>query len=625
MRTRGGWLRGVTVVGLLALGVAGCDGTYGDAASPGGPSNGASDSGTTNDAAASAPDGSAGRDAGAYEPPFSEGIPGGDLGSFDPSSELCFPDLITSACGDATCLSRPACCLGHGDCCAELAAPILPLGIDFEGCEGLSPAACRPGLTAFGARAPWVEGDVLFAGGNADYDSGLVVGSPFDATTYRASISVTFTSAEGCGVSCLESAGLALTEQSTWNANTVVRPAVGLLLGGSDNAVRLLVADRVVATQAMSAPSERWTLVVRPSGEVTVLRNQAPAFGGASFAADVTRLTAARLVLFGRNRDDAALRGAGLSDLAIETQICERPDAFRARTALTLLEPDGQPLPDAEVDAPSVASDGTTTWIAFMHGTTVRLARREADTQFRVVATEFSGFEPHAAGGRRDPALLWDAARGELRLFYTAVDSVGRRSIGSATLAAGENDGFVWSARSFPVLAADAPYRDDVEQPAVAFAPNGVLAMIVRATLTGGGREHQVFRSVDGGETFASISSRLGAITATPGGEGLGADADEVGRPSLAGHDGAWLVHLAVRRGTRSTIVLLGSDELVHFRTHGEVLEGSGAGFDRLSVRAPFLVPSAETLTLYYVGWDGTRSRLGRTTRAAAIGARYSP
>lgn len=625
MKSGRGWLGGVALALLFGL-TGGCElgeTSEGDARGPG---SGASDGGIGDPDASyldsgTVTDGSA-SDAGAH-PPFTDGIPA-DNEAPDGLTAACYPEAPEAdppTCGSESCFALPGCCLGQGDCCAPIATDALPSSLDFAPCEGSAPDECLDGLTAFGPRAPSIAGDTLFAGGDADYDSGLLVGGAFDATTYRAEIAVTFSAATGCGVSCLESAGLAFTDQTTFSATTVIRPVVGLLLGGSDNAVRLIVADRVVASRPMASASERWSLVVRPSGEVTAMREGQPVFEA---AVDVARLASGRLVLFGRNRDATELARAGMSDLTIETQRCERPEAFRSRTALTLLDGDGAPLPEAEVDAPSLATDGVDTWLAFVHGGQIRLARREADTTFRIVDAAFSTTSAHEMGGRLDPALHWNEALSRLQLFYTAVDGGGRRSIGRADLVI-EGDATTWVPDAFPRLHPDALAVRDLESPTVARAPNGVLALLARATGFDDRRRIEVFRSTDD-ESFSHLPSQLATLTNTPSSQGLGADADEIARPALALHNGAWLVHVGLRRGTRGSIALLSSDDLLGFRSLGEVFEGSGApGFDRLSVRAPFFLPGPETLALYYVGWDGTRSQLGRAVRPAAPGARYAP
>ena len=84
-------------------------------------------------------------------------------------------------------------------------------------------------------------------------------------------------------------------------------------------------------------------------------------------------------------------------------------------------------------------------------------------------------------------------------------------------------------------------------------------------------------------------------------------------------HNSAYHLYYARRTGTRWSVELAVSDELVLWRPMGEVLGGSGEGFDSLGARSPDALsqPDPDQIDIVYSGQDGVSFRLGTASRAA--------
>jgi len=82
-------------------------------------------------------------------------------------------------------------------------------------------------------------------------------------------------------------------------------------------------------------------------------------------------------------------------------------------------------------------------------------------------------------------------------------------------------------------------------------------------------------------------------------------------------HNSAYHLYYARRTGTRWSVELAVSDELLLWRAMGEVLGGSGNGFDSLGARGPGAISRPGRIDLVYSGQDGVSFRLGTASRAA--------
>ncbi len=555
-----------------------------------------------------------------------EGPPSGN-GAVDPSCYDGTDDNGNSFidCADPACASARSCCVGSGDCCAaEATAPNDDL--DFSSCATGSDYSCLAGygnVTPFGNSGPWVQDRALACGGNASSDGGLLVGAPIDLTSRRLAIDVTFAGADpSCTTSCLESAAVGLTTQALPAVGTDahVEPAVALVLSGSRRTVSLVVGDSAVASWPFTDGDGPWSLVLRPTGELSIAHGTTVAMTSA-----YVPTTGAQLVLFGRSRNPstAAPYGARIAALTTSTSLCDIPSGWSARQALALGD---RSTPSVAVDdaaGPSfgAASDGNTL-MAFERGGDVFLAERpdeSAPASFTFVAFSsqvgLARDESWDVGGAHDPELV-DQAGADPVMFFTAVDADGARRIGRAVLDPTDH--------TYHAQPADAPVVDPAVLPGAASAVDGPTVVAYRADLW-----VMVVRASDGAKTWLAIlTSDDGGLTWSPYGPTdlprmfdptagtlpPALDADEVASPSLVIHDGAWQLYYARRRGARWSIGLLVSDELVSWRhmDQGASVMGAGANaFERLGVTDPDVreVPGQQEIEMLYVGLDG----VGRT------------
>ena len=91
----------------------------------------------------------------------------------------------------------------------------------------------------------------------------------------------------------------------------------------------------------------------------------------------------------------------------------------------------------------------------------------------------------------------------------------------------------------------------------------------------------------------------------------------ELTGPSLIVHNSAYQLYYGRRTGTRWAVELAVSDELLLWRPMGEVLGGSGEGFDSLGARSPDAISQPDRIDIVYSGQDGVSFHLGGASRAA--------
>jgi predicted GH43/DUF377 family glycosyl hydrolase len=213
--------------------------------------------------------------------------------------------------------------------------------------------------------------------------------------------------------------------------------------------------------------------------------------------------------------------------------------------------------------------------------------------------------EPYEALGIGDPELVWDG--NSLFLFYTAWGSDGAGSIAAATSV---EDIPAFVKRDGPTLA---PMRDVVsyDAPSVVYR-DSLWLLVVRATLSDGATELHVFytpnldagweRVVNGGlEQLTRVDDATSEIT----------------DPSLIIHNSAYQLYYSRRTGTRWSVELAVSDELLLWRSMGDVLGGSNEAFDSLGARSPDAISQPDRIDIVYSGQDGVSFRLGTASRAA--------
>ena len=520
-------------------------------------------------------------------------------------------------CDDGRCRTLASCCVGHGDCCAPMDTPPLPSRITFEGCESL--AACLGGVPArtFGDPAPTVADGHFAGGGDEDGDSGLLFDAPLDLQTHRLVLQTRFTSAEACGATCLESAGVGLTTEAQLDASATVDTIVALVASGAQARVLFLVGGNVAGSFPASDAAQDWQLVVRPTGEVTV---EQPGGAHPLARARITLPRTARLVLFGRSRNPAAEQpqGAGLAYVESHVEACDAPGSWSARAPITLRHAGASVDVPSGASAPSLLSTATRRALAFAHGGAIHLALGDGEDATSFLLTTPMDAPPlrarpgtFDAGGISDPELLADT--GVTHVFHTAYDDEHVARIG---LAQWHADGRVVQMDAPLVRPEDLGY-DHLEAPTVLHHRNEFI-LIARARDADGQRLVLLRAPAPGGPWRSMTGSDLAARSAASA-----LDVDEIGDPTLTVRAGAYRLHVARRRGTRWSVGLLVSDELLAWRALPADVLPAGSGFDRLAVRGADAAESATESVLHvaYVGHDGMRGTLAIATRPVTGGA----
>jgi len=307
---------------VLALSLTGCMGLDADAS--GGGRTGA-------DGGARAPDGGPAMDEATGLPAAPETPEYSEADRLDPDTSteddpVCFlagAEPAPYEC-DAALLGRcpglRSCCVGDGDCCSAVTAGPLPDAIPVAGCGDGDAATCLSDtltVSAFGDPQPRIQDGALLPNGDDTYDSGLVLGEPVDLTSHRVKLDARFARPTDCGASCLEGVGVGFSAQPTFGDATHVRMMVGLLYSGSRDDVSLVIGDEIARSWDLADEGEEtWSLVVRPTGVLDVMREGT---GVPVHTAELAPTAVARLVVYGRNHNRPADSpvGARLMSLSV--------------------------------------------------------------------------------------------------------------------------------------------------------------------------------------------------------------------------------------------------------------------------------------------------------------------
>jgi len=529
-------------------------------------------------------------------------FPNAGGGDYAGAAAACY--AAANTCGDPECGAFASCCVNTGACCAPVDDPPLPPTLDFQKCAGQTVDACAEGVSSdslnFSQIEPVLTGRGLVPNGTATAEGGAVIGDVVNLASQRIEIEVRFTLPLGCNGTCLESAGIAFTASAP---DAFVDADVGLLLSGSREVVSLMVGNEVADSFDAGTDSTTWRLVLSPGGTAQVFRNES-SVGTHSF--DAAALDETRFVVFGRNLGSATT-SAAIASIEVASSFCDSPGSWNERQPITItLEGNSVPA-HAFGNEPSIVDHGARRRLAYEVGGEIFVSEYETDGEFfledgtpALVPTE--SFE---ASGLSDPELVWDGNL--LFLFYTARDSEGH---GSIRVASSNQDVTLFMKSQDPVLEPDGNVVS-YDAPSVIYR-GGLWLLVVRATLSDGATELHAFyssdldigwdRVLDGGlEKLTRIDDRTSAITG----------------PSLIIHNSAYHLYYARRTGTRWAVELAVSDELLLWRSMGEVLGGSGDGFDSLGARSPDAISQPDRVELVYSGQDGVSFRLGTTSRAA--------
>jgi len=477
-------------------------------------------------------------------------------------------------CAFSACRPLASCCVDDANCCAPVAAAPLPATVDMD-CTGCA---------LFGDPQPFVD-EGLAMGGDAEFDSGAVIGSAVDLTTHSVTLSMRFGFPATCEDGCLESTAVGFTAQPPTGERDHVHPLVALQLAPARRAVQLLVGDAVAARFDAGAEDDEWDLELRADGGVEVRHAGATVSSGERFV-PVDR---AHLVVYGHSRNPDLTDGPGARLRALQTEValCEMPRAWAAREEVALLHDESIVVGD--VRGTSVARHGGQTWVALETRNGVHVGELVDGALALLPATLPS--LPTRFSPPRDPALVHDGTTLAL-LFSTDVE--GRTEMRRASWDGGafalDEDPWIAST-SLPAGFANPSVLVHESHEIVVAESDAGLTLLVRGPKTRG-----AWQTID---AFPDVTT----------------DAEH---PSLLLHGPRYEVHYAWRRGSRGVVGLLASDELLAWRhVADEVLGRSERGFDRLGVAAPAAYAEGDEIVLFYAGEDGMHRRLGTARRRA--------
>ncbi|MGF1470001.1 MAG: hypothetical protein ACFCGT_28095 [Sandaracinaceae bacterium] len=526
---------------------------------------------------------------------------------------LCFDGLDNDAntqldCQDPSCRANvPACCVGvsSAECCAREPAGALP---DLAGCSGDATAcAALQDLVVIGPSPRIVArptGGRVLRPGSGEADSGLVLPGTFDLRAGAVEIRASLVAPESTCEECLDAMAVALVPAEPSDGR--LPPALAVALRGSDGVLSLVLRGDVVQRWAVptggavdlvirARPDRTATVaVLRPGGAIVPLAEGLP-------MASPDRV---RVATYGRS-DRGDEDGAAVEALSAEVERCDMPDAL-SRTSDTVLPAPGlRPWGDdrTRIAEASVFRDGERTRMAVAVDREIYLAEAVDD-----------GFEPHdlpsladldaewAEDGVGDPNVLMEPT-GELVLYFTG--RLGDRGTVARAPYDADRDAFDGSAAEVVLAPQDHPGVRAFEDPSVVRRSDGTLLMALRVVEESGAHRIAVLRSADG--TFPD----LGDAVREPSGAFGGFDRDEVSGPELVSSGGVLRLYYAGRRGTRWGIGLMVSDDLTGWLDLGEILGPGQTGFDALGVLDPAPCVDGGEVTLFYTGFDGTRSRIG--------------
>ncbi len=519
------------------------------------------------------------------------------------AAALCYS--AEDACGGSDCGAFATCCVGSGQCCApKTDDPSVPALLDFVSCQGQTLEACVEGAgfgaSIFGSLAPQLTARGLVPNGTASAEGGGVIGAPVDLASEQVRLEVRFALPIGCNGSCLESAGVAFTGSEP---GVFVDADLGLLLSGSRELVSLMVGGAVLDSFDAGNDSTVWSLVASPSGSVEVQRN---GVSQGTYGFDSASLTDARLVVFGRNLL-ADANSAAIARVTAETFVCDNPRAWTDRGSMSVAL-QGEPSPaHAGAQNASIVEHQGNTMVAFELDAEIFVATREAPFALELGegAPALVATEPYEAMGLGDPELV--SGGSFLALVYTAWDSSGSGSIRSALYSEGVSM-FVKNAAPLLVPSGGVVSFD---APSVVLR-DGLWLMVVRASLSSGSTELRAYYTSElEGPWERIVDGSLEPLTRVED------PTQEISDPSLIVHNSAYQLYYGRRSGTRWTVELAVSDEMLLWRALGKSLAGSGAGFDSLGARSPDAISGVDQIDLVYSGQNGVSFQLGAAQRAA--------
>lgn len=513
-------------------------------------------------------------------------------------------------CSLPTCADLASCCIGDGACGSRVTAGLIE-ALPIDECTfGDDAADCFDvrGLTAepFGPRPIVTAGGISAAEGSVGEDSGIALGT-IDLATHSARVSFRFHPATGCALGCVDAIGVAVYREGETGD-----PLVALVYSAQRGRVGLFVGGIEAQQFEITSASDSWALHVLAPGTVRVDRN-----GVAGVPIAVTLPRAARLAIAGRAGGTAADRAA-IAAMTTEAILIDNPSAWEA--PLPFLLNQGATEWSAALEAPSIALEPPGAYVAFSSAGSIYLARATGAGVPSVGGTALIqqndlGDRAWARGGPADPEIVIGEIGPEI--YFTAhSDQSEQGSIGHARIT---GDRAIVDPE--PVIYPAALGAYGLEAPSVAIHPSGDRVMVVRVAWDE--RRTELLAFVQrAGDVFMPVDGNLGELTASAGRSRLAFGADELGDPTVVLHDRVWKLFVGGRRGTRWTIGLFVSDDLVQWDFHGEVFAGARSTNDRLGVRSADVVATSAGLEMIYQGAVAGLPSLSRTSVTATNDAR---
>lgn len=563
-------------------------------------------------------DADAGRDGGAFMPGADAGPSPTDAGVMPPEEDLglaanptredptdsfegaaglgararCFDETDNDGSGQVDCESTDcqtlaSCCVDRADCCAPVASDALPTSLTFA-CTTVEECFAGSAFVSFGSPDPFVVDEALAAGGDASFDSGVLVGDPIDLASRRVALDARFDRTACADATCVASFAVGFTTQATLAESAHVDPLVAMQVSAARDGIALLAGGRVVARVDFDAGA-LWTLVARPDGIAELLRD------GTSVASTrIASAAGARVVFYGHATNPSATADPGeprvlLRSFGARVAACDMVRAWTDATELVVY--DGA-LPAAleQVTDVAVAARDADRWLAFTN------VADGVETLY--VARDRTGLVldrnalPEGYDAARHPTLAFDetgtlflvaeldaslvALRHDPELDVLVVDE----SLALGSLPAGLTEPSLLFHREHAVL--------------VGKRPEG-LFVYLRGPQTGGLWE----------ELRIPLDTR------------------DARAPSLVVHHDAYFLHTTWRRGSYGGVSVAVSDELVAWRPVQDDVLTTGT-LDRSGTRALDALSSGQLLELVTVADDGVRQRLASRFRAAPSGAEFT-
>lgn len=570
-----------------------------------------------------------------------------------------------SDCSDVGCRPAAICCAAGSDspsCCRGGAAG----GLDVGGCTTGDPAGCGDVRETFGApsiAAGIVRDDAcgttavtgLSPGGDERSDGGVLVGDALDPTVARVRISATL--GARLGGSALDAIGVGVTAQDEIDGR--VLPLVAVLLSASDAELRVIVGDAVVSTTSVSAVSDAFAcgaselhveLEVSPSGTFDAALVH-PSTGARLVLGSgvVPAARTARVVVFGRGEAPGVDGPAAwLGALSIHREVCSvmspgRDEGSMLGTGWTVSPRSvGRLTVLPERGLAALLVDGR------IYAGTIDTAGSVVIPDPGVANAMVRPIAPYA-GGIDGPELVLDGSNAYL-LFAGRAMPGGPSSIYSLALgASGEVLGTAQLLVDPSALNTNATAEFSEATPALSvdspafFVHGGRRVLLVRVETVDHTTELRFLERLGGLDASGGVADGAEAagvtrrdepdttrwrLHANRAGDVNAFDRNEIGAAQVIDlGDGVVRVLYSGRNGTRWSIGMLLSEDLVHFDfgAAGEpILSGDGVGFDALSVSSPEPIaitaaPGVAELRMFYVGSDGLRTRVGLASQSIAV------